>query len=299
VQSPRGRRALSILGVVALLLGVGWAIHRIDGAALAATIAGASLGPIALAMAINLFARTAARTGRTRALLSGLAGRPIGFGALFRIHLCAYAGGALLPGPVEEMLLIASISRQGGHRVRDLLARQAIDKSLGVLSVAICALPILSLVGALAVPLAVAAALAITIVAVIVHRSHRSPIAPRALIEALAWLVLSNALAIAMIGLCLAAVGVKLDPLGWIAIFSCSACASALPLTPGQLGVSEAAFVFALARFGVAPSTALAAGILYRLSQLVPIAIAGLPTLARWGWRRPTLDPAGEPCAPT
>ncbi len=299
LKSPRGRRALSLLGAAALVVGLAVAVRRLDGAALAATLAGAPLGPIALAMALNLFGRTAARTGRTRALLRGLAGRPIGFAALFRIHLGAYAGGALLPGPVEETLLIAGLAREGEHPVRDLLARYAVDKSLGVLSVALVALPIVSTVGRLAVPLAVASVIAIAVVAFVLHRTRRSPIAGRALLEALAWLVLSNVLSVAMIGLCLAAVGVALDPQAWTAIFSVSACAGALPLTPGQLGVTEASFVFSLARFGVAPSTALAAGVLYRLSQLAPLALAGLPALARWGWRRPALDPAGEPCAPT
>jgi hypothetical protein len=48
----------------------------------------------------------------------------------------------------------------------------------------------------------------------------------------------------------------------------------------------ESAFVLALGRLGVAPAAALATGLLYRLAQVAPLVLAGLPLLVSLPRRR-------------
>jgi uncharacterized membrane protein YbhN (UPF0104 family) len=281
------RAAWSAAGVVTVVVAAGLALRRLDGAALRSALTDVSLAPLALAMALNLVGRTAARTLRTRLLLGGLPAGAIRLQELVRLQLCGYAAGALLPGPAEEALCTARLVRRHGFQLRDLLTVHALDKSIGVLSVLLIALPILPGAGRGALPLCAAALVALAVLAIGVLRARRGAAAAGSRVAgALALLVASNLLSVAMVALCLAAVGVHLGVLGCLQVFVASACASAVPLTPGQVGVVESAFVLALGHLGVAPAPALAAGLLYRLAQMAPLVAAGLPMLLEMPWRR-------------
>jgi len=260
-------RVLRLLVLVAVAAGCAIALARLDGHALRTALAGAALGPVVVAMALNLFLRTAARTRRTLVLLRALPDGSVGFGELFCLLLGGYAAGTILPGPAEEVLYTTALARRHGFRLRALLGTHAIDKALGIASMAAVALPILPAAAAIAVGGALALAL-------LVARRPR-------LCEAFGWLVVSNLLSVAMVGLCCAAVGLHVGFVGCLRIFLATACASALGLVPGQIGVLETAFVLALTRFGVDPATALAAALLYHAAQVVPLVLAGLPVLVR------------------
>jgi glycosyltransferase 2 family protein len=62
-----------------------------------------------------------------------------------------------------------------------------------------------------------------------------------------------------------------------------SALAIALPSTPGFVGTLQAAFILGLSPFGVSPSTAFAASVLYLLSGWIPTTLTGIICMARMG----------------
>jgi len=251
--------------VAAVLVAIGVALARVDLDQLGAALAGASLVPVVLAIVLNLVGRTAARVRRSELLLGDRAS----FAELVRLHLAGYAAAIVLPGPAEEVVCSGQLRTRSGMTLRELLAWQATDKTIGLISMAAIALALL--------PIALAGALAAAGLLVLAF------VAPRWLLP-LGWLVVSNLLCVAMIGLCLVAVGEPASLHGCVEIFCATALASALPLVPAQVGTLESAFVLAAAHQGVATPVALAAAVLYHLAQLAP-AIAGLPLLLSLPWK--------------
>jgi hypothetical protein len=237
------------------------ACSRIDLAAIGKALGSARLGYITLAVALNILARTVVRVCRTQALL----GERVPFGTLIGIHLAGYAAGTLLPGPAEEVACCAQLARRHGVPMRELVRLQLIDKTLGVVSVAITVLVVL--------PLAVAGPLAV--IAMIV-----AALAPAHLRRLLCWLMVSNALSIALIGLCFAAVGAQPSPLEWVEVFLATSVSGAVAVLPGQLGTLESSFVVVAAHHGGSPSLAIAAALIYRITH-APTTIAGVPMLWR------------------
>ena len=234
---------------------------RIDLAAIGTTLASARPGYITLAVALNILTRTVVRVCRTQALL----GERVPFGILIGIHLTGYAAGTLLPGPAEEVACCAQLARRHGVPMRELVRFQLIDKTLGVVSVAITALVVL--------PLAIAGPLAV--IAMIV-----TALAPVHLRRLLCWLMVSNALSIALIGLCFAAVGAQPSPLEWVEVFLATSVSGAVAVLPGQLGTLESSFAIVAAHHGGSPSLAIAAALIHRITH-APTAIAGVPMLWR------------------
>ena len=252
-------RGLRIALVAVVLAAIGFALARVDLDELGGALARASLAPVALAVLLNLLGRTAARARRTELLL----GRRVGFRELVRLHLAGYAAAVVLPGPAEEVVCSGQLRARSGMTLRELLAWQAADKTIGIASMAAVALMLLP--GALAGALAAAGLVVLAIAA------------PRWLVP-LGWLVISNLICVAMIGLCLIAVGEPATLHGCVQVFCATAVASALPLVPAQVGTLESAFVVAAVHQGVATPVALAAAVLYHVAQLAP-AVAGLPLL--------------------
>jgi uncharacterized protein (TIRG00374 family) len=106
---------------------------------------------------------------------------------------------------------------------------------------------------------------------------HDRPI----LLRAFVWSLLSELSDVLMLACAFHALGVPVDPaacvLGYIAVnFS-----SAVPSTPGQLGVFEAAAIWALVAMDIPPETALPCAVLYHLIHIVPALAVGLPSLLR------------------
>jgi uncharacterized membrane protein YbhN (UPF0104 family) len=255
------------------------AFHRVDTRALKNALSGASLWQIAAAMAVSLGLQTMARVRRTMVILRTVPGRNIGFGDLFSLLLGGYAAGYLIPGPSEEILHTAGLTRFG-FRLGDLMSVQLTEKSLSVLSMALMALPVLPIEGnsRLVVGFAAAAALG----ALVIHRIKSDRAIPLdRLLEALWWVLVSNLSSVAMMWLCFSSVGAHPAFSTCLRIFAVTACACALPLTPGQVGVLESAFVVMATHLGVAADTALAAGILYHVAHVVPVVAGGLPAMMR------------------
>jgi len=89
----------------------------------------------------------------------------------------------------------------------------------------------------------------------------------------------------AMIWLSLRAFEVSLAPSAAMIVVAVSALAVALPSAPGYVGTQQAAFVFALAPFGVAPEVAFAASVYYMVVQWVPVTLAGLVSFLALGMK--------------
>ena len=86
-------------------------------------------------------------------------------------------------------------------------------------------------------------------------------------------------------------------PGGWLLVYLAVNLASALPSTPGQIGLIEAGAVFALVGLGVGPNHSPAFALLYHLAHLLPTTLLGLPLLLRLGWQE--TYPQGAPLAPS
>jgi uncharacterized membrane protein YbhN (UPF0104 family) len=84
-----------------------------------------------------------------------------------------------------------------------------------------------------------------------------------------------------MIGLSLAAVGIRVPVGAWFLVLLTVNLAVAVPSTPGQVGVHEAAAILALGALRVGVSEALVFALLYHAAHVLPLAGLGLLGLRR------------------
>lgn len=120
---------------------------------------------------------------------------------------------------------------------------------------------------------------------------------PPVALRALAWSCGQDASDILMVGLVARAVDLHVGLGGWLLVYLAVNLASALPSTPGQIGLIEAGAVFALVGLGVEPNRAMAFALLYHLAHLIPITLLGLPLLLRMRWQQK--HPEGAPLSPS
>jgi uncharacterized membrane protein YbhN (UPF0104 family) len=277
-SARRLRLALRGGALVIVASGIVVAVRHLDLSALRLALHQATLWPLLLAMALNLGPRTLVRARKALVILRAARRGEIPLRRLFPLLLAGWAAGYLVVAPAEEILYTGVLTRHG-FRLRELISLQLLDKVLGVLSVLLVTVPAVPLSAPWRLALEAAVVLATAAVVIVGVRTGALPW-PRAL-EALAWLVVSNLLSVVMLWLCARAVGLDLGPWACLRIFATTSTACALPVTPGQLGVLEAAFVFAAHRLGVPTSTALAAALLYHAAHVAPLVAAGLPPMIR------------------
>ncbi len=99
---------------------------------------------------------------------------------------------------------------------------------------------------------------------------------PRAVVVMLLNSLAQWALAAAMVWLSLAALGQPISPPLAVIVVTATVFAAMLPSAPGYVGAMQAAFIFALAPFGVSREMALASSVVYTLAQWIPITFVGL-----------------------
>jgi uncharacterized membrane protein YbhN (UPF0104 family) len=245
----------------------------------------------------------------------------IGLWELTRLLLASYAANNLLPARAGDVLFAVNLRRQGFRVASVIAAQlsekfveltslwllilptlvltelsPAMDDALylllaaggvwGVLFVAFARLGGRSLPRSLRVESAPPETLlrlvhrgerALWVTLASIRRIATAPVALRALL----WSFAQDASDVVMVGLVALAVGVHVGPGGWLLAYLAVNLASALPSTPGQIGLLEAGAVFALLGLGVGPNSAMAFALLYHLAHLLPITLLGLPILLR------------------
>jgi uncharacterized membrane protein YbhN (UPF0104 family) len=118
---------------------------------------------------------------------------------------------------------------------------------------------------------------------------------PSRLAVAFANSLLQWCLASALVWLSLRAVGVALGPEVAVLALLTTGIAAAAPNAPGFVGAVQAAFVFALVPFAVAPEEAVAASVVYLLGQWIPVTAVGLVCLVHHARRFESLADAFLP----
>jgi uncharacterized protein (TIRG00374 family) len=312
--------ALLAIGLLALALrGVDWGEAR-------ATAAQAS--PAGLALAFGLFSASAQlRAARWRLLLS--AGGPVGHWTTFWANMAGYLGNALLPARAGELIRTALIARHTTLPAAFVLATALVERALDAAILVAIALSAVALLGE--VPAAVRAAAQSTAVVVAIGVAvlvaapsfqarligilRQSPLLPRLalavaaqterflagtapvrdvgrlarfaalaaaiwLLDALAAVSIARALEIEMVLplalLLLAALGLS----------------SAVPSTPGYVGVYQFVAVTLLGPFGIGASAALVYVVALQAVTYAVVLAWGVPGGWRLGWSRAVKETA-------
>ena len=288
---------------LAVFAGVAWYFRALRPAVLWSVLRGASWPLVLVAAALSLVANTSARARRWGALLptSPLTAQPPRLWELVRALLAGMAASNVLPFRAGEALRTMALRDRHAYPIKTLVAAQLLEKLVEVLTLAtVGALlasapdPFRRLIFAF---LALGAAAGAAIFAVIVvarsgldqgpgngrvHRVLREAAGavralhdPRAWLTSYGWGLASDAVDVAMIGLCATAVSIHVGVGGWCAVLLAVNLATAVPSTPGQLGVHEAGAVLALASLSVDRDRALAFALLYHAVHVAPITLAG------------------------
>jgi uncharacterized membrane protein YbhN (UPF0104 family) len=286
---------LALAGCALLLRGI--EIDRLLGA-----LNGAAWAWVLLAAAINMTINLAARIGRWSALLAPLPHQraPTRM-ELAHVMLASGALSNLLPGRAGEGLRTIALSKRNGFPLTSVIASQLLEKLVEATSLLVIAvltafaLDLPPAIHTAALCLALLACAGLAIVVVIGRRSGsasegswlgrfgeaaRSARSPRVWLMSLGWSLASDLVDVAMIGLCLLAVGVSISPFAWCATYLAINLAIAVPTTPGQVGVLEAAAALVLSALGVEAERALAFAVLYHAAHLVPTTLAGLYSMS-------------------
>jgi uncharacterized membrane protein YbhN (UPF0104 family) len=293
-RSSRRTLATRAVAIVVVCAGLGYAVREMDWEAVGQAIAAARLWPIALAAVIN-FGIILAKAGAWRLLLAPEHTVPLV--RLFRYTLVSCAGSVILPLRAGEIVRVWLLRERDGVPTSRTAAVAIAEKLLDVLSMAVVMLPLLWL--GLDLPASfrwwicglVVLALGGLLVLRIASRRSKSPrwfgqvIAaldvlgrPRRVLGALALLVASWLIDLAMIHLVLHAVGVDLSfPAGLVVLFAVNV-AIAVPSTPAQLGALELGALAGLRLLHAPEAPALAFAVLYHALQVLPILIVSLIT---------------------
>lgn len=99
---------------------------------------------------------------------------------------------------------------------------------------------------------------------------------PRLWAAAYGWALVADAMDVLMVGVCLRALGIEgQGPAEWLVILVALGVLTAVPLTPGQVGVVEAGAALVLAALGIPRDAGLAFGLLYHATHSLSVVIPG------------------------
>jgi uncharacterized membrane protein YbhN (UPF0104 family) len=288
------RVAVWLFAAAALYVGA----RSVDFAALLAALQGAAWGWVVLAVICNVVGNTVARVRRWQALLEPIPHQQrASFSDLVRVSYASGAVSNLLPARAGEAMRVVELKRRRGYPTGALIAAQLAEKGIEALSLGVIFGFFAVLPGAHPAPLAIAGSVAVAAVALLAALPRRAPgvagkflqalravHAERSWIRSLFWSLLSDAVDVLLVALCLRALGIEVHPAVWAMVLLSINLALLLPSTPGNLGVLEAGAVVALVAAGVRPEAALAFALVYHAVHLVPGTLLGV--LAIWlPWR--------------
>jgi uncharacterized protein (TIRG00374 family) len=309
---PSLSRLARPLVVAAVLLSCALLWRDLDFAALGDALARAAWPLVALAALLNLSLNLWARVRRWRSVLDPLPHHGPGPGLfdLAKLHLASSAASNLLPARAGEALRTYALRRHG-YPLEGLVAAHLFEKIVEAASIGLVALLLLAfspVPSALLWPIglcAVAALAGPAFIAALAWRARpgarRDPSSPTSGLfarllrflsripgsvrrlhsretwgRALFWSCVSDLVDLAMIALCFVAVGIPCDPAACVTVFLAVNAAIAVPATPGQIGLFEAAAVLALGAFGAEPPRALSFALLYHAAHVLPVTALGL-----------------------
>jgi len=288
------RYGVALVGAAVLVV----AARQLDGRALVASLR--EMNPLlgGAAMLAMIGGKVGFKVLRSQRLLAAECAR-VGCAApalatTARLLAASHAAGQLAWGPLGFTVRTVALRADGmplGAIARVHVAER-IAEAIGIAVVAIAALAVApeailaSRIGALLVGgFAALAAAAIVIAAVPALRRRLSARAPvgMALAVATLWALASSVADIAVLWLAARAVHVDVGAAPLVLAFLAVNGACAVPVTPAQIGVQEAAITVAFATAGIPAPAALACALGYRCAHLVPMALIGLPALiATW-----------------
>ena len=289
IAAPRTRWPLRAAGWLIAVALVVVAARRIDFPALGSALRATAWGWVVLAIVCAVIGNTLAQTRRWQALLEPIPHRQrASFFDLVRVSFASGAVSALLPARAGEAVRVIELKRRRGYPAGALIAAQLAEKGIQAISLGlvlgICAL----LPGAWAPPLALAGAVAAVAVALLAVLPRHAPgvagrfldalrtlHAERSWVRSLLWSMVSDAVDLLLVGLCLRALGIDVHPGVWAMILLSINLALLLPSTPGHFGILEAGAVWALTTAGVAAEPALAFALVYHAVNLVPGTVLG------------------------
>lgn len=287
-----------VLGAALLAASVAYLARLVDPAALGRALAGADYRLVTVMTLGHLLVLLPIKAWRWQVMLAPMRRLPLA--RLYRYALAGCAATNLLPARAGHVARVALV-RRDGVPVAGAVAVQLLEELCNtvVLGVLCLALPfLLPLPGEVRVTLALVTAgaalgvalgvwLAVTARArpggalgrlaegVAVLGSARAAAAVFALTAAM-WLLDLGQIALAM-----AAVAVPPSYAGVALVLLLVNLTNALPATPGQLGVFEAAAAAACVAVGVAPERGVAVGVLYHMMQFIPETVLGLCVAGR------------------
>lgn len=300
-----GRKLMRFGIVAAVIAGAVVLARSLDVRDVADTLKSTTWSLVALACAMNVGPNTCARALRWRALL------PATTSEARRAPKLADLAAAVLAGQAAN----TALPLRGGEVVRAIVLRerdrdvpmpaivgsQIAEKLVEVGSLVVVTLPVvttpwaakhagLGAYVAAGVGLVVLIATAvgklgesgkIAFLARLRARAPRMfPLGPKAWLASLAWAIASDAIDLAMVAACAAAVGLTVPLAVWCAVLLAVNVGTSVPTTPGSVGPHEAASIFALVSAGVDADHALAFALVYHGAHFVPTTLAGLAALA-------------------
>jgi uncharacterized membrane protein YbhN (UPF0104 family) len=284
----RGVTAAAVLAAAGYFLA-----RRIDPAALRSALAGADWRLVAVMTLGHLAVLLPLKAWRWRAMLAPM--RLLGVATLYRYCLAGCAVGNLLPARAGHAARVVLVRRHGVP-VAGAVGTLLLEELCNTVVLGLLCLPLpylLDVPRGLRVTLALVTAGAALGVAVAAWLALAGRARPAGILRRLSdgVAVLGSARAAAMvfaltagmwlvdlaqIALAMAAVGIPPSYAGAALVLLFVNLTNALPATPGQLGMFEAAAAAACVAVGAPLERGVAVGVLYHMMQFVPETVLGL-----------------------
>jgi len=229
------------------------------------------------AMVAMLGGKTGAKTLRSQRLLVQECARATvpapGLGLTARLLAASHAAGQLAWGPLGFGVRSVALKAFGMPvaAIARVHVAERIAEAIGIVAVALVAL-------AAGGHLLAAAAIAGLTAAFLVLRGKPFAVAS-------GWAFVSSLADLAVLALASRAMHVDVGVVPLVLGFLGISVATCVPITPGGLGVQEAAITLAFATAGIPAPQALACALAYRCAHLVPLALVGAPALVT-SWPR-------------
>lgn len=321
IRSPRVRRTgVAAIGLVVSVVSLFLVVRSVDVGAAARILAGASIGPLVVGLALMVGAMIL-RVVTCFVLLpdrdDGTRVRPV---RLITPVLVGYLGNLVLPARLGEVVRAYLIARREGMALGGTLGSVALERIVDTAVLAVMAFVAASLTGAapwivqgmgLIAAAGVLLVLALATIGLqpLVHllgrlgsiEVLRSPMAAvihilepfahwsggahrrRAIAIAIGLSLGAWICIAAMFWLVGQAVGAELSPAGAVLVMAITVLATAIPSAPGYVGTFELAAVTVATSLGVARDVALALAVLAHILGQLPTAVGGSVALIRLG----------------